>query len=190
MLGDERSVRVLEAFTKDQYLESQLIAVEGLGMLDHPRSLYVLRKTLGNRQMDPMVRVAAARSLAGLGDDRGYDRARRALTGPRAMLQSVRGKRAEIRPAEVTALQTQAAMALGLMNHTRAVDDLYPLLESPRGAVRVAAAQAILRLLRAYRHTATTRPAPKTPAPKPKEPPPPVAPVAPRPKPHTSPGRD
>lgn len=37
LLGDERSRNLLEAFTKDQYMESRLIAIEGLGRLPHPR---------------------------------------------------------------------------------------------------------------------------------------------------------
>ncbi len=190
LLGDERSLGLLEAFTKDQYLESQLIAIEGLGRLHHPRARYVLGKIVRDRQQDPLVRVAAAKGLARLGDASGYGRALSALSEPRRVLRRARGRKAEIRDVEVVGLQTQAALALGHMKNKLAVDALHPLLNSERGSVRVAAAQAILQLLQPFRDAAAPKPA-KTPRaalePEMEEP---ETPLPRRPKLHTSGGRD
>jgi HEAT repeat protein len=155
LLGDEGSVYLLEAFTKlSPYLDYQMIAIGALGQLDYARARHVLKKTLNNDEMDPLVRVAAAHSLARLGDRRGYDRARRALAAPREMLRPHR--KPEDLDVDVVRLQIQAALGLGYMNKPAAVNALHPMLESPEGAVRVAAAEAILRLLSGHRRAVLT----------------------------------
>jgi len=191
LLGDERSLAILEVFTKDEYLESRLIAIEGLGRLPHPRSVLVLQGITGNHKQDPLVRVAAAKSLARLGDTSGYDQAMAALARPRVVLERARGRDADIREMEVIALQAQAALALGQMKNRLAVDALHPLLSSNRGSVRVAAAQAIMNLLRGYRLAAPkAQPEPLPPDVKtvPKQPD--TAPALLPPKLHTSGGKD
>jgi len=190
-LGDERAIGLLEAYTKDQFIDSKLIAVEGLGLLEHPRAVYVLRKTVHSRKVDPIVRVAAAKNLARLGDDSGYGLAMDALTDPDRTLRKARGKRTQIPPKDATTLQVYAAQALANMDREQAVDVLHPMLNSRRASVRVASAQAIMRLLRAYKRSA--------PAPKPVIPKDgatnganvaPEAPVGKPPKLHTSGGKD
>ncbi len=186
LLGDEGSVYLLEAFTKyAQYLDHQMIAVGALGRLDYPRARHVLEKALGNDDMDPLVRVAAAHSLARLGDDRGYDRARQALDAPEEMLRKHRGSRSEKLEFDVVRLQVQAALGLGHMRKPAAVNALHPLLQSPEGVVRVAAAEAILRLLSGHRRDALAAHRPPTPPGRLPEPP-----VVRPPKLHTAGGRD
>ncbi len=188
LLGDEGSVYLLEAFTKyGQYLDHQMVAVGALGQLDYPRARHVLEKALDNDEMDPLVRVAAAHSLARLGDARGYDRARQALDAPEEMLRKHRGSRTEKVDFDFDAvrLQIQAALGLGHMRKPAAVNALHPLLQSPQGVVRVAAAEAILRLLSGHRRDARTAGKPKTPPQRPAEPP-----VVRPPKLHTAGGRD
>jgi HEAT repeat protein len=157
-LGDERCMSLLEAFTKSQYIEDRIIAVQAMGYLNTQRSVYVLRGVLGHVQQDPVVRVAAAASLGRLNRAEGYELAAQAAADPRAALQRYRGSSVEVTREEVVNLQTIAALALGQMGNPAAVGVLHPLLRSPEGAVRVAAGQAILQLLPGYRPPA--RPSP------------------------------
>ena len=185
LLGDEASIRLLEAFTKSQYVEDRILAAEGLGRISHPQSLRVLEKLVSNKKQPPAVRVAAAASLARLGEPSGYDLALRAATGPEKLLRQYAGKRAKIREAEIASLQTLGVLALGLMGRTEAVDEIHPLLHSPRGAVRVAASRAIMQLLKSYRSLVVPPPArPAAAATRP------ATRVAPRPRLHTSGGKD
>ena len=189
-LGDERAIGLLEAYTKDQFIDSQLIAVEGLGLLEHPRAVYVLRRTVHSKRVDPIVRVAAAKNLAKLGDDSGYGLAMDALADPEGTLRKTRGKRTQIPPKDANTLQVYAAQALANMDREEAVDALHPLLNSRRAPVRVASAQGIMQLLRAYKRSA---PAPKPVTPKAAaglDDDTPEAPVGKPPKLHTSGGKD
>ncbi|OPX23358.1 MAG: hypothetical protein B1H04_03780 [Planctomycetales bacterium 4484_123] len=151
VLGDERSIGLLEAFTKSQFLEDRLIAVAALGKLRHARSVYVLKRLLKQSAQDPIVRVAAAGCLAELGEDDGRECLLKAVKDPRAVLRKARGSKANIRTAEITTLQTLAVLGLEKLGEVQAVDIVYPLLRSKRGPVRVAAARTILRLLARYR---------------------------------------
>jgi len=150
-LGDERSVGLLEAFTKSQFLEDRLIAVAALGRLRRARSVYALKRLLRDDKQDPLVRVAAAGSLGRLREPDGQDLALDALRDPEGVLRKARGANRAVRQHEITSLQTLAALAQENFGEKLVVDDLHPLLRSPRGAVRIAAARAILRLLRRYR---------------------------------------
>ena len=151
MLGDKRSLGLLEAFTKSQFLEDRLIAVAALGKLRHARSVYVLQRLVREADQDPIVRVAAAGSLAELGRSEGKEYLLKALRDPEGVLRKARGKGAEIRKTEVVTLQTLAILGLEKLGDVLAVDLVHPLLSSKQGAVRVAAARAILRLLARYR---------------------------------------
>ena len=184
---DERSVGMLEAYTKSMFMDDKIIAVEALGKLRHRRSMMVLRKLVGDGGQDLIVRVAAAGSLARLGDVRGYRMTLRAAMDPEAELKRARGRSGQIRPGEVTILQTRAVMALAHMRDMAAVDHLHPLLRSGGPAIRAATAQTILQLLRSYRPAASvrTKPVPRLPARPPEEEKPPSPPPL-----HTSGGKD
>jgi hypothetical protein len=63
------------------------------------------------------------------------------------MLTRAYGGAKEASATEINSLQGLAAIGLGWMNRTGAIEVLHPLLFSKDGAVRVAAAMSILRLL-------------------------------------------
>ena len=184
---DERSVGMLEAYTKSQFMDDKIIAIEALGKLRHRRAIMALRKLVDYRGHDLIVRVAAAGSLAKLGDVRGYGMTLRAAVDPEVELKRARGRTGPIRPGEVTILQTRAVMALAHMGDLAAVDHLHPLLHSTEPAIRAASAQTILQLLRSYRpaESAGAEPKPKVApgAPEEKKQPP-------RPRLHTSGAKD
>ena len=202
LLGDERSLGLLEAFTKSQMVEDRLIAVQALGKLRHMRSIAVLRRVARDRGQSPLVRVAAIGSLASLGEMEGKEIACRAAQDPRGVLRSVLGTRAKIETRDVVTLQTLAIGALEKMDNQLDVNTIHPLVRGARGPVKVAAARAVLHLLRDYRPTgdrlqaATTAPAPAetaVAAPEAEQPTTqPIATVRPSPKPklHTSGGKD
>ncbi len=184
---DERSLGMLEAYSKSQFMEDKIIAIEALGKLRHRRAIMVLRRLVDDRGQDVIVRVAAAGSLAQLGDVRGYAMTLRAAVDPEAELKRARGRTAPIQPDEVAILQTRAVMALAHMGDLAAVDHLHPLLHSSDPAIRAVSAQTILRLLRSYRpkEQAGAKPKPKV-APKAPE----KKKQPPRPRLHTSGAKD
>jgi len=141
---------ILEAFLNSQYMEDRIVAAQALGRLGRTSSARALRRLYYDRHVHPAVRVAAAGSLAQLGEPGGYPLAIRSATKPADVLKRARGRGARITTNEVLSLQMIAIEALGHMKATAAVDDLHPLLRGPEGRVRVAAARTIMRLLRAY----------------------------------------
>ena len=184
---DERSLGMLEAYTKSEFMDDKIIAVEALGKLRHRRAIMVLRRLIDDSGQDLIVRVSAAGSLAQLDDVRGYAMTLRAAVDPEAELRRARGRTGPIRPGEVTILQTRAVMAVAHMGKLAAVDHLHPLLHSSDPAIRAVSAQTILQLLQAYRpkEQAGAKPKPKV-APKPPE----EKKQPPRPRLHTSGAKD
>ena len=156
MLGDERSIGQLEAFTKSQFMEDRLIAIQALGKLRHARSLAVLRRVARNNRQGPIARVAAIGELAGYGERTNTRLACDSARDPEHVLRRFYGKNARIENKDVVTLQTLAVHSLEQMGNELAVDIIHPLLTSTRGPVKVAAARATLRLLRAYCPKPTT----------------------------------
>jgi len=163
-LGDARCIALLRAFTKSQFIEDQIIAVQGLSRVRGAGAVSFLQRLMRNRREDPAVRIAAAGSLAQLNDASGYDLALQAAVQPERVLRTARRGKAAIRPGEISNLQTLAVLALGHMNNTDAVAELRPLLSSADGSVRVAACQSILLLLAEYRPARHRPAAPVAPA--------------------------
>lgn len=153
-LGDERSLVLLEAFTKSQYMEDRIIAVQSLGRLTNARSVFILRQLLRDKNQEPAVRAAIVGSLARMGERVGIELPLRAIADPKRVLRRFRGKDVRIRPMEVTSLRIIAILAMEYVPDTAVADTLAPFLRSPNGAVRVAAAKALLRMLRAYKLSA------------------------------------
>ena len=150
LLGDIRSSQMLEAYARGPDVNIRLVAIPALGRSGTTDALLVLEELLG-RQHPPRARIAAAIELAKLKryDRRAYDLCVEAAEVPRRML----GERpvqpgAAVSEVEAYSLQRLAAMGLGWMHRPEAVNVLHPLLKSPDGGVRVAAAMGILRTLR------------------------------------------
>jgi HEAT repeat protein len=147
-LGDQRSIRSLEAYAKGYLLDLRLAAIRALGEIKPPRAKIVLNHILQSDN-PPRVRVAAAGALAGMGtvDPAGYELALQALRRPRKTIRGAYGEEYPIKNVEVSSLRQLAAMALGRMGKKQAVPYLRRYLDSQDGAVRVAAAMAILEIL-------------------------------------------
>jgi len=188
-LGDNKSADVLEAYAKMSFLDLQLVAIPAIARSGSPRAVAALRRLLPERQ-PPRVRVAAAGALAKLGivDERTYELCCRAAEDARGVLQKTFGKNRKIPAVKVYSLQRLAALSLGQTNREPAVDVLYPLLNSPDGSVRVAAAMSILKLLAAYKGPSQLTEQPAQQAQQPPEPD--IPPARKRPKLHSAGGRD
>ena len=161
-LGDERSFVLLETFTKSQYMEDRIIAVQALGKLTNARSVFILRQLLKDKKQEPAVRAAAAGSLARRGEQVETELPLKCVANPEGVLRKFRGKDARIPSAEVASLRVIAILATEYMPDPVVSDTLAPFLRSPDGTVRVASAKAILRLLRAYKSSADPLDRPKT----------------------------
>ncbi len=149
-LGDERSISLLEAFTKSQFLEDRIIAIQTLGRIGSPRSVAVLKNLLDDGKQDPLVRMAAAGALAKMHDKSGYKLAMLALTDPAKILRESRPKNTPPTQLDIVNLQSMAALALGYMDNRDALPLLAPMIHSPNGTIRVAADEAVMLLLSAY----------------------------------------
>ncbi|KPK86260.1 MAG: hypothetical protein AMJ81_01725 [Phycisphaerae bacterium SM23_33] len=190
VLGDERSLGLLEGYTKSMFVEDRLIAVAALGGLRHRRSVYVLRRLVRDANQGPIVQVAAAGALARLGEQPDPEPVLQAARDPAGVLRKGLRRGATLQENEIDNLQTLALLSLEQIGDPAAVDVIHPLLRSPRGPVAVAAARAILRLIRQYRPVAA---APEPVAKPPAQPPPPTQPAATQPAPpalRTSGGKD
>jgi len=151
-LGDERSMTLLEAYTKTQFVDEQLVAIPAMVNTNSPRAGKVLRTLMRNKRQPPRVRVAAAGGLAKLGQvtSDGYEMCMAAAEEPRDVLRTAFGAGREITPVEAFSLQRLAALSLGSMEEPLAVDVLHPLLGSTDGGVRIASAMGIMRILSMY----------------------------------------
>ena len=150
-LGDERSIALLEAFTKSQYMEDRIIAVQSLGRLANARSAFILRELMNDRKQEPSVRVAAAGSLAMLGEQVKSSLPLKAAVDPESVIRKFRGKGARIRSMEIANLRVIAILSLGYVPEPLAADTLAPFMRSSDGAVRVATCKTLLHLLKAYK---------------------------------------
>ena len=148
MLGDSRSLYFLETYVVGYGLDLRLDAVPALARTGTPRASYVLQGLL-RHDKSPHIRVVAAGWLAWLGqvEEAGYQLCLQALKDPEGMMEAAYKGAREVKEIEVRSLQRLAAMSLAEMKRTEAVAALHPLLESPDGGVRVAAAKAIIKLL-------------------------------------------
>lgn len=158
LLGDSRSTMLLEAYTKTTFLDDRLVAIPALARTRTQRAVAVLREL--NRKEQPLrVRVSAVGGLAMLGcytqDD--FELVSLAARNPCEALIKACEKAPDT--TAVYSLQRLAALSLGHMKCQGVVEVLHPLLCSEDGAVRVAAAMSLLRLL-----PKAQAPAPATPA--------------------------
>ncbi len=152
LLGDAVSALSLEAYTKKTpFIDERLVAIPAMARVRSGTAGQVLLELLGSRQ-PPRVRVAAAGALGMLGQSNptGYALCQAAVTDPQRVLDQAYGRRRPGSELEVSSLRRLAAISLGWMGDQSAVENLHPLLDSPDGAIRAAAAMSILRLLPGY----------------------------------------
>ncbi len=151
LLGDSRSMTMLEAYTKLQWVEDRLVAIEAMELVPSERSKRVLATMLAPRH-PPQVRVKAAGGLGALGhaDDDAYELCLSALTDPDSILREFPGSGGTVSPVQASSLRCLATISLGKINRYEAIEVLHPLLEDPDGPVRIAAAMSLLRILKPY----------------------------------------
>ena len=151
ILGDQRSIDLLESYTKMQFLDDRLVAVSAMEKIPSTRTQQVLKSLVAETKY-PRVRVAACGALAKMGitSTPYYDLCVRGVKAPEQMLLNAVKKRREISDIEVSSLQRLAGISLGLMDNPKAINVLHPLLGSQDGSVRVAAAMSIIRLTENY----------------------------------------
>ena len=162
LLGEARSINLLEAYTKSQFMDERIDAICAMGRSPGSRSEFVLKKISSGSQ-PPYVRVAAAGALGRTGQFNadGYNLCVAAAQDPARLLTEHMGQ-VEVSDVQIASLQQLAARSLGWMNRPAAADVLYPLLSSRHGGVRVAASVGILKILSDYQDVA--RPEQLTPA--------------------------
>jgi len=147
--GDKRSLRLLEAYTKAQFVDERVIAIQAMAEMRSQLGPSVFASVMETDQ-SPRVRMAAAGGLAriGRGDRRTFRYCARAAVDPRKLMAKALGGRRQPTQEEVYSLQRLAAMSLGwFRGNEQAVDVLAGLLRSEDDGVRVAAAAGILRAL-------------------------------------------
>ena len=146
-LGDVAAGMRLLGYCRTPYIDQQLVAIRAIARLQPEGAEAELRDKLHDSDW-PRVRVAAAGGLGRTGHplDKGYAYCIRALHQPMELLTKAYPE-AEIPESHAASLQEMAAVALGWIGRPEAVNDLVPLLDSPRGSVRVASAMSILLLL-------------------------------------------
>ncbi len=148
MLGDTPSALSLEAYTKTAFLDERLVAIPAMARVSSPRAGLVFHDLM-NQRHPPRVRVAAAGSLGTIGQfqEKGFLLCLDAATDPQAVLKKAYKGSRKVAGPDISSLQRLAAISLGHLGRTEAIEVLYPLLDSADGGVRVAAAMSIVRLL-------------------------------------------
>ncbi len=146
-LGDAASQSLLESYTRGPYLDLRLASIPALGREASPRNMQILHELLSSRN-SPRVRVLAATVLARLGEVtlESYRICAISARNPRKEMESAAGTDNTASELDVYSLQRLAAIGLGYMKNPGAVRFLQPLLTSPDGPVRVAAAMSVIRL--------------------------------------------
>jgi len=150
--GDRRSLRLLEAYTKAQFVDERVVAIRAMAELKSPMGARIFLQVLGGDE-SPRVRVTAAGALARIGAENsaGFRYCAWAALKPRETMRRALGGRREATDQETASLQRLAAMALGWSTRGEAIDVLAALIASDDGGVRVAAAAAILQAMPQYR---------------------------------------
>ncbi len=147
MLGETRSKRLLQAYTRAGAPHERVQATQALGRTGQREYVNLLAWLTGPDQPAP-VRLAAVESLGRLGDVRGFPLAVAGVADPLLLVQQGSKDVKALTDPQRMQLQVLGALALGAIDRPGGVDPLLPLLQSPDGPVRVAAGRSILLLLR------------------------------------------
>jgi HEAT repeat protein len=158
LLGDDGAQTQLEAFATSAFIDLQLEALPAVGREYSRQGMAVLREVAEDRyhRYSPRARVRAAGVMARLGQtaNEGYVLCLQAASRPESFsLEQVSGDSISA-GFEVASLQQLAAISLGWMGRRDSLCSLHPLLMSPQGGVRVAAAMSIMRLTGGAKKTA------------------------------------
>jgi len=160
LLGDRRAVQQLIFYASGAVGDRQTFALGALGRVGDPRAVQTLRYAL-TRAPHLECRLAAAGALGRLGSPEGYRLALRSLDW-----NSPNPKLPNDPPAnQVMRVRTLAAVALGAIGNPEAIEPLRRRMEDasdPR--TQLAAASAILRILREGQASPTPLLAPAAPA--------------------------
>ena len=146
--GERSSLRRIEAHTRDQFVDEQIIAVKAMLELQSPMCRTIFSSLAANDK-SPRVKTAAAGGLAALGYDTPalFYYCVQAAIEPRKLMQEALGQRRKPTDRQIHFLQGLAAAALGEFEHPQAIDVIGTLLRSSDPGVRVAAAASILGAL-------------------------------------------
>jgi len=136
LLGNSRAVRLMLNYCRSGYDDEAILALQTLGRIGGDKAreqvAYVYEHSSGRQRLG--MRLAAARSLAMLGDDRGYHDAVKALDYRRGSAE------------DSARIRVLAALALGEMGNKAALGKLKQAMEDENNEVRIAAASAILQI--------------------------------------------
>ena len=150
--GEKRSLRRLEAHTRDQFVDEQIIAMKAMMELESPMCRTVFSSLVVNDK-SPRVRTVAAGGLAGLGYETPalFAYCARSAMAPAEVMKEALGNRRKPTAKQISFLQSLSAAAIGKFKHPQAIDLLGKLLKNPAPSVRVAAAASILDVVPQYR---------------------------------------
>jgi len=143
--GDKRSLRRIEAYTRGQFVDEQIIAVSTMAELKSPMC-ETMFTSLFTDDPSPRVKVAAVGGLAALGrrDKKYFDYCVRATMEPeKVMREALEGRRVPTKE-EMYSVQQMAARSLRNFDHPLTANILAGILKSPSPAVRIASAAGIL----------------------------------------------
>gem|GEM_PF-1117570 len=143
--GDKSSLRRLEAHTRDQFVDEQIIAVKAMLELRSPMCRTIF-SSLAVNDKSPRVKTVAAGGLAALGHETPelFSYCLRAALEPQKLMEEALGNRRKPTDKQIHFLQGLAATALGEFQHSQAIDVVGELLKSSDPGVRVSAAASIL----------------------------------------------
>ena len=160
LLNDPPAEVLMESYARGYYIDLQLEAIPVLARQYSPDTVAILRELMELR-FPTRVRVRAAGALARLGQPspEAYTLCAEAARSPAKFPLDREPKDVVAAGEGVASLQTLAAISLGWMGRQDALEVLTPLLHSPSGTVRVAAAMSVIRLLPDRRPAPVVRPA-------------------------------
>ncbi|MBT3200662.1 MAG: HEAT repeat domain-containing protein [Phycisphaerales bacterium] len=144
--GEKSSIRKLEAYTRDRFVDEQIIAIRALEELQSPmcRTLFPY---LAVHDKSPRVRTVASGALAAMGYETPelFSYCAQAALEPRTLMVQALGDAQKVTNKQVYFLQSLAAMSMSGFKHQQAIDVAGELLKSKDPGVRVASAVCILK---------------------------------------------
>ena len=146
--GEKSSLRRIEAHTRDQFVDEQIIAVKAMIELQSRMCRTIFSSLVANDK-SPRVKVVAAGGLAALGYETPglFSYCAQAAMEPRKLMKEALGDRRKPTDKQMHFLQGLAATALREFKHPQSIDVVGKLLKSSDPGVRVAAAASILNAI-------------------------------------------